>query len=101
VTLAQDGTLSADGVPITRIGLWQATDPNSLLHQSGTLYSAPAGVEPVEEAILFQGYLEESNVNPVVEIARMIEVQRAYEIGQRLLDRDDERVRSVIQTLGR
>jgi flagellar basal-body rod protein FlgF len=101
VTLAQDGTLSADGVPITRIGLWQATDPNSLLHQSGTLYSAESGVEPIEEALLFQGFLEESNVNAVVEVARMIEVQRAYEIGQRLLDRDDERVRAVIQTLGR
>jgi flagellar basal-body rod protein FlgF len=31
----------------------------------------------------------------------MIEVQRAYEMGQKLLERDDERVRSVIQTLGR
>lgn len=101
VTLSRDGTLSADGVPVARIGLWQPTDPNGLLHQSGTLYSAPAGVEPAEEAALFQGFLEESNVNPVVEIARMIEVQRAYEIGQKLLDRDDERVRQVIQTLGR
>ncbi len=100
-TLARDGTLSADGVPVARIGLWQPTDPNALLHQAGTLYSAPSGVEPAEEAALFQGFVEDSNVNPVSEVARMIEVQRAYEMGQRLLERDDERVRSVIQTLGR
>lgn len=100
-TLAKDGTLSSDGVPIARIGLWQPTDPNALLHQAGTLYSAPSGVEPAEEATLFQGFVEESNVNAVSEIARMIEVQRAYEMGQKLLERDDERVRSVIQTLGR
>jgi flagellar basal-body rod protein FlgF len=31
----------------------------------------------------------------------MIEVQRAYEMGQKLLDREDERIRGVIQTLGR
>ena len=31
----------------------------------------------------------------------MIEVQRAYEMGQGFLDREDERVRAVIQTLGR
>lgn len=99
--LAQDGTLAADGVPIARIGLWQPTDPNALLHQAGTLYSAPSGVEPAEGAVLFQGFVEDSNVNPVSEIARMIEVQRAYEMGQKLLERDDERVRSVIQTLGR
>jgi flagellar basal-body rod protein FlgF len=99
--LSRDGTLSADGLPIARIGLWQPTDPNALLHQAGTRYSAPSGVEPAEGAAIFQGFVEESNVNPVAEIARMIEVQRAYEIGQKLLDRNDERVRSVIQTLGR
>ena len=31
----------------------------------------------------------------------MIEVQRAYEMGQTFLDREDQRIRSVIQTLGR
>ena len=48
-----------------------------------------------------QGMLEESNVEPVSEIARMIEVQRAYELGQKFLDAEDERVRGVIQALGR
>jgi flagellar basal-body rod protein FlgF len=37
----------------------------------------------------------------VTEIARMIEVQRAYEMGQKFLDAEDSRARSVIQTLGR
>jgi flagellar basal-body rod protein FlgF len=48
-----------------------------------------------------QGMLEDSNVEPVSEIARMIEVQRAYELGQKFLDAEDERVRGVIQALGR
>lgn len=100
VALAQDGTLSADGAPIARIGLWQPADPNSLRHQSGTLFSADA-VEPAETGILLQGFLEDSNVEPVSEIARMIEVQRAYELGQTFLDNEDQRTRGVIQTLGR
>jgi flagellar basal-body rod protein FlgF len=100
VALAQDGTLSADGAPIARIGLWQPSDPNSLRHQSGTLFSANS-VEPVETGIMLQGYLEDSNVEPVSEIARMIEVQRAYELGQTFLDNEDQRTRGVIQTLGR
>ena len=100
VALAQDGTLSADGAPLARIGLWQPADPNSLRHQSGTLFSAE-NVEPVDSGILLQGYLEDSNVQPVSEIARMIEVQRAYELGQTFLDNEDQRARSVLQTLGR
>lgn len=100
VSLARDGTLSADGQPLTRIGLWQPTDPLALRHQSGTLFDG-GPVEPVEGATILQGMLEDSNVQPVSEIARMIGVQRAYELGQKFLDAEDERVRGVIQTLGR
>lgn len=100
VALARDGTLSANGEPIAQIGLWRPTDPLALRHQSGTLFDGGA-LEPVEEATVMQGMLEESNVEPVSEIARMIEVQRAYELGQKFLDGEDERVRGVIQTLGR
>lgn len=100
VALAADGTLSAGGQPIAQVGLWKPSDPLSLLHQSGTLFSA-SGVEPAEGATILQGQLEDSNVEPVSEIARMIEVQRAYELGQKFLDAEDERVRGVIQALGR
>ena len=31
----------------------------------------------------------------------MIEVQRAYELGQGFIDKEDERIRGVIKTLGR
>lgn len=100
ISLASDGTLSAQGQPIAQIGLWQPSDPLTLRHQSGTLFSAN-DVEPAEGATVLHGMLEDSNVEPVSEIARMIEVQRAYELGQKFLDGEDERVRGVISTLGR
>jgi flagellar basal-body rod protein FlgF len=100
VAIAQDGTVSADGTAVALVGLWQPTDPLALRHVAGTLFSAEGGVEPAEGGILLQGMLEDSNVEPVTEIARMITVQRAYEMGQSLLDREDARVRAVIQTLG-
>lgn len=101
VSLAQDGTLSADGAPLARIGLWQPTDPKGLIHEGGTKFSATGGVQPVEGGTILQGQLEDSNVEPVSEIARMIAVQRAYELGQTFLDREDNRLRGVIETLGR
>jgi flagellar basal-body rod protein FlgF len=101
ISLARDGTLSADGEPLTRIGLWQPADPQKLTHEGGTLFAAAGGLEPAGGGVLLQGFVEESNVNPIVEVSRMIEVQRAYEMGQGLLDREDDRVRNVIRTLGR
>lgn len=100
IAVAADGTMSADGQPIAQIGLWQPSDPLALRHQSGTLFEGGA-LEPAEGATILQGMLEDSNVEPVSEIARMIEVQRAYELGQKFLDAEDERVRGVISTLGR
>jgi len=100
VALSQDGTLSASGLPLAQVGLWQPVDPMALRHQSGTLFDG-GELEPVDNGLMLQGMLEESNVEPVSEIARMIEVQRAYELGQKFLDAEDERVRGVIIALGR
>lgn len=101
VALASDGTLSANGVALGKIGLWQPVDKTRLQHQSGTMFASPSGVEPTESGTMMQGFLEDSNVNAVSEIARMITVQRAYELGQTFLDREDARVRDVVQTLGK
>ncbi|SEM46622.1 flagellar basal-body rod protein FlgF [Gemmobacter aquatilis] len=101
VALATDGTLSAGGTPIARIGLWAPQDPTALRHEGGTLFVSDAGEVPVEGSSIFQGQIEDSNVNAFSEISRMIEVQRAYQAGQSFLDKEDERARSVIQTLGR
>lgn len=100
VALARDGTLSANGEPVAQVGLLRPSDPLALRHQSGTLFDG-GELEPVEDGQVLQGMLEDSNVQPVSEIARMIEVQRAYELGQKFLDAEDERVRGVIQALGR
>ena len=46
-----------------------------------------------------QGFLENSNVNAIGQVARMIEVQRAYELGQSFLDSENERLREAMKTL--
>ncbi|MCU9849463.1 flagellar hook-basal body complex protein [Defluviimonas sp. WL0024] len=101
VAVAEDGTVSVGGNPVAQIGLFVPAGPGDLVHEGGTRFAAPGGIEPQEDGTMFQGFLEHSNVDPVAEIARMIEVQRAYEMGQGFLDNEDRRIRSVIETLGR
>jgi flagellar basal-body rod protein FlgF len=101
VAMAADGTISADGRPVGQLGVWQPVDPKSLQHEAGTRFAA-GDVEPVLDGFqIRQGFLEGSNVDPVSEIARMIEVSRAYEMGQSFLDREHERITAVINVLGR
>lgn len=103
IGLAADGTLSVDGAPQARIGLVLAEDPTKVFREAGVLFRVDGETLPVEpeDVRMVQGFLENSNVNPITEMARMIEVQRAYEYGQKLLDQEDERIKQVVNTLGR
>jgi flagellar basal-body rod protein FlgF len=98
--LANDGTLTADGQLVAQVGVVRPADPTQLIREDGVLFRLDGDTEDLENIRLRQGYLEKSNVDPVLEIARMIEVHRAYEWGQKFLDREDERIRSVVRTLG-
>jgi len=75
-------------------------DPLQLVRESGTMFESRGGFEEAPNARMVQGFLENSNVNPISQISRMIEVQRAYELGQSFLDKEDERIRSVIRAIG-
>ncbi|TCO73363.1 flagellar hook-basal body complex protein [Rhodovulum euryhalinum] len=99
VALASDGTLSADGQPLTQIGLFLPADRNAMTHVAGTLFDPGGPAEPVLEGTMLQGFVEQSNVDAVAEITRMIEVQRAYELGQNFLTQEDERIRAAVRTL--
>jgi flagellar basal-body rod protein FlgF len=96
--VSADGTVSSAGIPLARIGLVQPLEPENMLRETGVLFRADAGFEPADTGRIVQGFLESSNVDPINQIARMIEIQRAYEMGQSLLDREDERIRSAINT---
>ena len=99
IAVASDGTLSADGQPQGQIGVYMPSDPMALIRQGGVMFDSPGGVEPAEGARMIQGFLESLNVDPILQVARMIEVQRAYEMGQSFLEAEDQRIRNAVKTL--
>lgn len=101
IAIGADGTLSANGIAFAKVGVFAAPNEAALTHQGGTGFTLTDDPEPIEDARIRQGFLEDSNVDPVFEITRMIEVQRAYELGQSFLDREDQRIRSAITAMTR
>ena len=99
VGIGTDGIVSTGGQPVGQIGLVLPLDPNRMVREGSVMFDAQGGFEQAPEGRMVQGFLEGSNVNPILEIGRMIEVQRAYELGQSFLDKEDERIRSVIQAI--
>ncbi len=100
IEISSDGTVTADGQPVAAMGIVNVADEGTLRRQGGVMFIPEGGVQQVFDSTIHQGFLEGSSVSPVTEITRMIEVQRAYEAGQSLLEREDERIRGVVRTLG-
>ncbi|WP_373636862.1 flagellar hook-basal body complex protein [Yoonia sp. BS5-3] len=101
VGIGADGTISAGGQPVGQVGLVRPLEPAQMIRESGVMFDAPDGFEAIPDGRMLQGFLEASNVNPILQVSRMIEVQRAYELGQNFLDKEDERIRSVIEAMRR
>lgn len=99
ISVGHDGTISGDGRLIGQLGVVRPLDPQMMTREGGILFAAETGYEPDADSRVTQGFLEGSNVNPLAQVARLVEVQRAYEMGQSFAEAENERIRNTIQTL--
>lgn len=102
ITITADGSVSTDVGAVGAIKVVNFDNQQALREIGNNLYEA--GNQPeiaAENARVVQGSVESSNVNPVVEMNKMIEVLRQYQSTQRMLMNDHERIRSAIQKLAK
>jgi flagellar basal-body rod protein FlgG len=66
-----------------------------------TEYSEPAFVMNEGRPKVYQGFLETSNVNPVIEMVNLIEVHRSYEANQRMIQAHDGALGRAINEVGK
>lgn len=100
VQVGRDGSISGDGQPLGQIGVFDPDEGATMTRSGGVRFEVEGPMAAQENPALSQGFLENSNVDPVLEIARLIEVQRAYERSRDIVSTEDERIRAVLQTLG-
>ena len=98
-----DGSLRQNDQLVGAIGLYNF-DPGENFVRYGNSGIVPARTpEPVTDRSdvgIAQGFLEESNVNPVLEMTRLIQVQRAFENTAALMRQTDSSTDDAIKTLG-
>lgn len=96
IEVARDGTISTAQGILGRIGLVRFADERGLRREGDSLMRADQAPEPVPMPDIAQGRIERSNVQPVLEMTRMMETVRAFQNTQRLLETHHELVRRVI-----
>ncbi|MEQ1889162.1 MAG: flagellar hook-basal body complex protein [Alphaproteobacteria bacterium] len=101
--IASDGTISGPGLPNQKFGVFAFEDQQTLQKIGNNLLLTDQQSSPVAKGkiTLVQGSLETSNVQPVAEITRMIEVMRKYQSASQLTENEDELTRKAIDQLSR
>ena len=98
-----DGSLRQGDNLVGALGLYNF-DPGPNFIRFGNSGIVPAGEpEPVVDRLdagVVQGFLEESNVNPMLEITKLIMVQRAFENGAAMIRATESTYDEAIKTLG-
>ncbi|MFZ5495097.1 MAG: flagellar hook-basal body protein [Verrucomicrobiota bacterium] len=102
VTINQDGTVFQGNLALGKLSIQKFANTAALIPTSGGMFTAGAGagMEPVEEPDLMQGYLEQSNVQPLREMVDLVLISRAYEANQKMITAIDQQMEKALQALG-
>ena len=99
VHVAGDGTVSTRNGQIGQIAVVKPNQPNRMQAEGGTNFIAAGGTTPVENAGIVQGGMEDSNVRPVLEISRMLDNERQYQMLTQMIQAEGQRESSAIDKL--
>lgn len=109
ISIGADGTLSymvggqgeeIQSVELGRIGLFTLPNPEGLQRDGNGLVTAEGEALPAVGATLVQGALEGSNVQPIMEMVRLIDINRAYALATNMTDSENKRQSNAIDKLG-
>lgn len=101
--VAADGTVSQGGQVVGKLAVVKFASLADLAKDGDGLYRNVSNAAPqaAADARIQQGMLEGSNVQPINQITRLIEVTRAYESIAKLIDRTQDLEGNAIQRLGK
>lgn len=101
VLVGTDGTIQVDGAAVGRLRVERPTAA-PLRGENGLWVPRARGEDvPADQVRVRQGYLEESNVDPVSALVEMIEIQRAYGAIQRSVQASDAVMQTITTDIGR
>lgn len=104
VSINEDGEISLDSVAVDRLKVVTFDDLSTLAKEGNSLFTSSAGEDSIKAsgARIRSGYLEQSNVNAVASIVRMVNILRHFEAIQKSINLEmNEMNTKVIEKLGR
>jgi flagellar basal-body rod protein FlgF len=99
VSIAGDGTVSSENGQLGKIGVVAPTDPMQLAAEGNTQMRATGATQPVTAPGIVQGAVEDSNVQPVLEVTRMMDGERQFQFLAQFVQAESDRQQNAIDKL--
>lgn len=102
IEVGRDGTMRLGQQTLGKLGLFNVADESKLRPVGGTLMKPPASmaIEPYAGQVE-AGYLERSNVDPAVELTRLMEAQRTLEANANMIRYQDQTLGRLVNDIGK
>jgi flagellar basal-body rod protein FlgF len=102
VSISESGVISQGGQAVGKLSLVTFDSLSALSKEGNNLYRNDSNLtaQPTTSAVLKQGMLEASNVQPVTMITRLIEINRAYDAVASMMSSTSSLSSNAIQRLG-
>lgn len=105
VEIKGNGDVYEEGVRRNTIGFidFDVNDYQALFNLGRALFAKPAAVneiQPKPNTLVLQGYIEDSNVEPILAMVDMIDIFRTFELGQKSIQIQDQTLQRVITEVG-
>ncbi len=95
------GNIIGSGGALGAFAISTFENEQALIAKGAGLYETSQVPSPAFNARVEQGSLEGSNVNAVIEATKLIEVSRMYEQNQAFMQKTDQKIKDVIEKVGR
>ena len=103
LSIAADGAINQKGKTVAVFGLFTLDGAAKLTRYDNSSVMSDREAAPVvnfAKTGLMQGSLEQSNVNPLTELTRLIDIQRAFDHISACMNMSDSAQQDAIRTLG-
>lgn len=103
VSISRDGMITQNGIQVGALGLFSIDQGAKLTRtdNSGVIPDRPAvPIIDFRFHSFMQGFTENSNVNPVMEMSRLVMVQRSFEEMTNTMESSESSFTDAIKTLG-
>lgn len=98
ITVTSDGMVTTENGTVAKLKVVRFANEQDMKKIGDSLYETTQDPQTVDRPAVVQGVVEESNVQPVVEITRMTEVLRQYQALQNMIEQENQRISKMIQT---